>query len=178
MVIDEDRKYILTNYRAAKMGGKAVDSDHNTQFMDVNLEMIVEKPERIEIYNFKDDEGQANFKRLTTGTKEFTNCFNDDLPFEEQIQHWEQLLNSYCRKSFKKIRVRRKNSKPVHKSMKSLISKRNLLAKMNKTSENELKLKVISSEIANEEAEEIYNRIVKQFKNLSDDPEQIDLQQM
>jgi hypothetical protein len=37
---------------------------------------------------------------------------------------------------------------------------------------------VISSEIANKEAEEIYNRIVKQFKNLSDDPEQIDLQQM
>ena len=105
MVIDEDRKYVLTNYRAAKMGGKAVDTDHNTQYMDVNLEMIVEKPERIEIHNFKDDEGQAIFKRLTTETKEFTDCFNDDLPFEEQMQHWEQLLNTYCRKSFKKIRV-------------------------------------------------------------------------
>ena len=62
--------------------------------------------------------------------------------------------------------------------MKSFICKRNLLAKMNKTSQNELMLKVISSEIANKEAEENYNRIVKQFKNLSDDPEQIDLQQM
>ena len=68
MVIDEDRKFILTNYnkyvpkkavrrkctkrarngayKHNQSGFKATDSDHLTQYMDVTLEVITEKPER------------------------------------------------------------------------------------------------------------------------------------
>ena len=37
MVIDESKKYVLTNYHLAKVSGKAIDSDHFTEYMDVNL---------------------------------------------------------------------------------------------------------------------------------------------
>ena len=42
MKIDEDKNHILTNYRQVKSGGKAVDSDHLTQYMDINLQFISE----------------------------------------------------------------------------------------------------------------------------------------
>ena len=45
MVIDEDKKHILTNYEQVRKGGKAIDADHLTQYMDVNLKVIKEKPE-------------------------------------------------------------------------------------------------------------------------------------
>ena len=49
MVIYEQKKFILTNYKNARNGAKAIDTDHFTEYMDVNLEIITEKPERREI---------------------------------------------------------------------------------------------------------------------------------
>ena len=40
MVIDESRKFIFTNYRNVKRGGEAVDSDHLTQIMDLDLKVV------------------------------------------------------------------------------------------------------------------------------------------
>ena len=54
MVIDEEKRYILTNYQQVRRGGKAVNSDHATQYMDLNLVITTEKPDRKEIFNFKD----------------------------------------------------------------------------------------------------------------------------
>ena len=54
MVIDEDKRYVLTNYTQARKGGKAVDSDHATEYMDLNLNIINEKSGRREILKFKD----------------------------------------------------------------------------------------------------------------------------
>ena len=57
MKIDEEKKFILTNYKPALIGGKATDSDHFTEIMDVNLEIVPEKPQRTEVaklsLNFK-----------------------------------------------------------------------------------------------------------------------------
>ena len=38
MVVDEKKEYILTNYKNAQKGGKAIDSDHFTEYMDVDLQ--------------------------------------------------------------------------------------------------------------------------------------------
>ena len=54
MVIDDKKQHILTNFQSVKNGGKATDSDHFTQFMDLNLELLREKPVRNEMFNFKD----------------------------------------------------------------------------------------------------------------------------
>ena len=46
MVIDEDKEYVLTNYQNVNRGGVAVDSDHFTQYMDLDLKFESEKPQR------------------------------------------------------------------------------------------------------------------------------------
>ena len=70
MVIDEERKYVLTNYQAVRSNGKAIDSDHNTQYVDIDLRIESIKPERKEIYDLKNDEGQFRFKKVTFETDE------------------------------------------------------------------------------------------------------------
>ena len=65
---------ILTNYEQVRNGGKANDTDHVTQYMDLDLKVISEKPERREIMNFKDKDGQATFRKITSETNELTNC--------------------------------------------------------------------------------------------------------
>ena len=82
MVIDEHKNHILTNYKNAKKGGKAVDSDHFTQYMDLNLQFKTEKPQRRVIFNFKNEKSQEIFRNITSNTKQFSECFKDDLPVE------------------------------------------------------------------------------------------------
>ena len=44
MVIDEEKNYILTNYKVCKNGIRAKDSDHYTEYMDVKLKIKTENP--------------------------------------------------------------------------------------------------------------------------------------
>ena len=46
MVIDESKEHILTNYQSARYGGSAKDSDHFTQYMDIELKIISEMRSR------------------------------------------------------------------------------------------------------------------------------------
>ena len=48
MNIDESKQFILTNYASAKNGGQAKDTDHFTQYLDLNLKVDRQKPERVE----------------------------------------------------------------------------------------------------------------------------------
>ena len=98
MVIDEGKHHILTNYRNVKKTGKAIDSDHFTEYMDIDLEFCKEKPEREEIVNFKDLKAQQVFKTLTSETNEFTECFLGEAPLLEKIEKWRTVLQSYCKK--------------------------------------------------------------------------------
>ena len=114
MVNDENKKYILTNYGNVRKGGKANDTDHVTQYMDLDLKVILEKPERIEILNFKDKIAQSLFKKITSETTEFSNCFNNNLPVLKQVDKWRQTLDSHCKRAFKKIRINnKKHIKPI-----------------------------------------------------------------
>ena len=58
--------------------------------------------ERIEMFNFKDKEGQDKFKQVTTETLEFSKWFQDDAPLIDQIDNWQQILKSSCSKALKK----------------------------------------------------------------------------
>ena len=63
MKIDETKEFVLTNYTRVKTNGKATDSGHNTQYMDLKLELENSKPKREEIFNFKNQKGQEKFKQ-------------------------------------------------------------------------------------------------------------------
>ena len=178
MLIDEDKKYILTNYKQFAKTGKAIDSDHFTEFMDVDIEVEHTKPERVEIYNFNEDESKAKFKKLTSDTDEFTQCFEDETPLLKQIENWQMLLKRFCSKSFKKIRVKKKNVKPTKEPLKTLIDQRNALLKVLKDPGDDKKIKAITKRISEIEAEENRNQIMKDFKEYSDNPESINVNQM
>ena len=175
MVIDESKKHILTNYQRARCGGKATDSDHFTEYLDINLKFTSEKPERIEIFNFKDIESQNIFRKLTSDTKEFTNCFLDSSPLKLQVEKWREVLNSYCKKAFKKIRIKKKRIKPIKHEIASLIDERNWL--VNNAGDQD-KINSVDIDIAQKEAEESRNIIINNFKKFSENPENVNLQQM
>ena len=62
MVIDEGKHHVLTNYEQVRRGGKANDTDHCTEYLDLDLEIVTEKPQRHEVWNFNNREAQQNFK--------------------------------------------------------------------------------------------------------------------
>ena len=175
MVIDEKNKYILTNYKTVKQTGKAVDSDHKTEYMDLNLKIIREKPIRREIYHFKDLKGQAEFKRLTSETQEFTKCFENGLSLQKQIELWQQVLKNVCKKAFKKIRVtKQKRSKPINQELAELINRRNKLQNTEEVND----IKDIEELISDIEAKENRDLIFKNFQSFNENPEAVNMAQI
>ena len=146
MVIDEKKTHILTNYQR---GGRAINYDHFTEYLDINLELISEKPERIELFNFKDEKSQLIFRKSSSETDEFTNCFLDEAPLEIQVENWRKVLHSHCKNAFKKIRIRKKKVKPISPSIATLINERNTLSTAHG---NQIKIELIEKEIADEKS--------------------------
>ena len=105
MTVDEKRETVLTNYSLVKKVGRVIESDHNPVKIEVNLSFTKAKPERIEIFQFKNRVSQQEFKRLTTDTTEFSDCFKNNISFENQAMNWRKVLTKFFQQSFKKIRI-------------------------------------------------------------------------
>ena len=177
MVIDEDKRYILTNYQKVRRGGQATDSDHYTQFMDLNLKIKNVKPERLYLYNFKSKECQMKFNQMTSETSEFSKCFQSEAPLVQQIDDWQRVLKSFCRKTFTKIRIKDKNIIPINKKISQLISLRNeLLRYDDQASKN--KVEELNNDISSLEAEDNRNKLFENFQYFNDNPESINMSQM
>ena len=112
LVIDEERIFTLTKF-STKNGKKCIkESDHNTLVLNINTSWsskIYEKQDRIEIYNYNNKEDFERFIEETDDNEDLRNCFNDR---QEDINvacnKWLTILNNLIRKSFKRIRVNRK----------------------------------------------------------------------
>ena len=179
MVIDDERKFILTNYKGVKKGTKATDSDHLTEYMDLDLQIISEKPVRKEIFNFKNGKSLDHFREITSNTNQFSDCFDNDLPLNEQVDRWRKVLKSHCQTAFKKVRINgKKREKALDPKISNLVDQRNELAKKQNDPEYDEKLNILENEISKMEAEENREMIMKQFKKFSDNPEAINLQEM
>ena len=177
MVIDEEKRYVLTNYERVRQGGQAIDSDHNTQFMDLDLKIETEKPERIELYNFKNKEGQQKFKQITSETSDFSDCFKSNEPLLVQIENWQKILKSNFSKAFKKIRIKNKHIIPIDKNISRLISQRNELSKFEDQSSKN-KVEELCEEISSLEALENRNKLFENFQCFSDNPDNLNVSQM
>ena len=83
----------------------------------VNLKVAPERPEVIELLNFKDQKAQQRFKENTSKTTEFSDCKKRKLTFNKKIDKWKHILEKHCTQAFPVIRIRHKNLKcsPVHK---------------------------------------------------------------
>ena len=237
MVIDEKKEFILTNYKPARNGEKAKDSDHYTQYLDIDLKINPVKPVRNEIFNFKCKASQEKFKELTSRTNEFSKCFENDEPFTKQLDKWRKVLKSMCQVAFKKIRIKNKKVvKKINPKQAALINIRNRMIKnsskikridinyncskrnklfLNKSSQNVHRRKHtsgapskctfcgkvfmkrqqlmvhekrhpehlrriddIEKEIAELEAEDNRNKIIKEFEHLSNNPETVNIKEV
>ena len=125
MIIDNQKSYAITNYRGTKRGRRAVDSDHVTLMLNLNLNVLPQKQQRAEMLDFKNINGRAIFKRKTTETNDFTDCFESMSPLLEQCENWFDTLKAYCKKSYPMIRIRSKHMK--NSSADNLITRRNEL---------------------------------------------------
>ena len=174
MVIDEENKHVLTNYEQVRKGGKAADSDHATEYLDLDLRVMTEKSKRRELWNFKNKKAQMKFKIQTTETKEFSNCFNNVLSLTKQIENWQKVFNSHVRRSFKKVRIM-KNKKAHPLGVSKLIDERNNL--LNRE-DCEKEVEDLNEIISNTEADINRNKILKHFKSLSENPDNVNLNQV
>ena len=146
--------------------------------MDLDIKIEPEKPKRIEIFNYKEEASKVKFKKLTSETTDFTLCFEDEKPLLEQIENWQNVLKSYCAQSFRKIRIRKKNIKPLKQPLGRLIDERNHLTNQPDVPENKVKLEDLLKKIHEIEAEENRNKLVKNYKEFSENPENVNVQQM
>ena len=114
LLIDEKRIYHLTKY-ASKTGTKnRKESDHNNLIMKVNTSWDTntnQNCERVEIYNYNNEEDFKMFQALTGDNEELVNCFSDTTEdFNTSCNKWLSIINSIIKKSFRKIRVNHKSS--------------------------------------------------------------------
>ena len=193
MVIDEKREHILTNYKPAKKGEKAKDSDHFTEYLDINLKINPTKPVRKEVFNFQCKESQETFKNITSQTTDLSKCFEDNKSLVKQIENWRNMLKLKCQSAFKKIRIRnKKRVKQLSPKLSKLIDIRNKLRSNSDISfdfnKNILSMsdcdkcekglsnrdhmgahtiQELENEIADIEAEENRDIVIKNFKRLS-----------
>ena len=117
MVIDDRKEFILTNYERMKYDGKIIDTDHYTQYIELDLVVENPKPERVEIFNFKKKFNQEKFKEITSKTTKLTKCFDNLSPLPIQIQNWRHHLSSYIKQAFTKIRIKKKNQIIINKEI-------------------------------------------------------------
>ena len=170
MIIDEDKMYALSNYR--KVNGKCVkrDSDHNTLILYMKLEYFLKKPERIQYFNFKNSECQKLFLEMTNETRKLTDCFQMDGGVEKQAKKWFKELKAMCQQSFRKIRH---SSKKKDSETSILLDKRrSLIQKMKLAQESEKEdlqeeLFKLEKQVADIVAETNRNKVVDNFKSLS-----------
>ena len=105
MVINEDRNDVLTKYASKKGIEKIVKSDHNLLVcsFDIILNHIVKKP-RVEIFNFKDVEGQKKFL-LETSKNKLAKSFDHSTDVNTNANKFHKTLMKLIHKCFKKVRV-------------------------------------------------------------------------
>ena len=83
MLIDEKRYHVLKKYVTRKGLKSYVESDHNSLYTKFDLKYI-EKASvtKREIFNFKNKEAQEHFSSLTSNTRKFSLCFDQEKSFE------------------------------------------------------------------------------------------------
>ena len=174
MLVDEERKYVLSRFYKLKNRTSVVESDHNVMALYLSFkwsQKIV--PERKEIYNLKNIQCQEAFKVNTSNNPNLVrvlmnkNIYGGGAKWIKEVKH--QICNS-----FNKIRVSTKKEE-LSKDKSNLFKEREKLKTLIVNSEDiaqyEAKLKEIEDTIAEINAEENFKIVNENVKHLVDDTE-------
>ena len=117
MTIDEAGKYSLTKF--TNRSGNIIcnkESDHRTLILEISFRWDSsndKKDDRIEIFNYKNNEDFAIFQSITEKNQELDVCFdetNEDI--EKSSQRWLRIVKKLIKTAFRKIRIRKNNISP------------------------------------------------------------------
>ena len=111
MIVDEDQKYVLSNYAKKKGERIVIKSDHNPLIMELDINYTVKKPDRTETFNFRNKKCQEHFYQITNTSNLLSKCFQKDGDFPAQAGKWFKTLNGTFHKAFRKIRYSNKNKR-------------------------------------------------------------------
>ena len=81
MIIDDQRQYPLSNFAQQKKNRRVTETDHNGLILEISIQFEARKPERKELFNFKNKVCQNAFKEETETNEELLNCLDNELPF-------------------------------------------------------------------------------------------------
>ena len=75
--------------------------------MDLNIP--IKKFPRNVHFNFRYENGQKDFYKMTQNFKSLLTCFqNQNQPFQTQVKKWEKCLKGYFHQTFQKVRPKKK----------------------------------------------------------------------
>ena len=167
MLIDEERKFCLSNYAQLKKNKKLIETDHNSIIADFNIAVQKRKLERLELFNLRNKNCQTLFTEETHTRTQLVECFENQLPFDIQCKDWLKTFNSVLYKCFKKIRVVNKDKKRDKKD--KLFEEKNSLKEKislsNTSEEMKNRIKDRISQIEEEIAHEIGENFVKEIED-------------
>ena len=109
MIVDEEKQYVLSNYGTKNGKSYKRDSDHNTMYLDLSLQIPAFTEERKELFNFKNIECQELFFEITQNSKMLSECFQSQGNIGKQSKKWFKTLKEIFHNSFRKIRITKKN---------------------------------------------------------------------
>ena len=163
MMIDDQRKYVLTRLTKTKKGIVKKESDHNTMVTELQL---IWKPDtksyKQKVYNLKNKECQKQFKHDTDNTKELSNIIDKEEDIEKATKKFLKRLNGFISKHFRKVKVTNK----VDKELETLYKEKAKLKTMH-DSFSIKKLEEVESEMAEKYAEDMVEKIREELKGIN-----------
>ena len=105
MIVDEVREYGLTNFAQQRKNKRVIESDHNSEILELDIQYSYRKPEREEISNMRNKICQDAFKVETENNPKLLEVFDNQEPFKTQCNMWLKNFNSILHKCFKKVRI-------------------------------------------------------------------------
>ena len=162
--IDEERENVLTSVTNTKKGVIRQESDHNTiiKHFDIRYERR-EHTDRIEVFNFKDIDGQNKFKKLTENDT-LSSIFDTKENVEIQAKQFMKKLNGILHQSFRKIRI-----KPQSETKFDKMFKKQKELKRKTDEESKIKLSKLERDMADEMSENMFNMISEEVKVIQTD---------
>ena len=164
LIIDEDKKYVLTKYRKTKKGIQVRHSDHNSLVTSVRATWQRKiKLTHTEIYNIKDKDGLKKFHEMTSKDTFLSEVFNDEnKKIEVKTKQFLKRLGFCMSKCFRKIKIGKTKQ---NKELEDLFTKRRILK--NKTDARSVEsLKHIEEQLATICGEDHYNTILEASQGL------------
>ena len=100
MIVDEVRDYGLSNFAQQRKNKRVIESDHNSEILELDIQYSYRKPEREEISNMRNKICQDAFKVETENNPKLLEVFDNQEPFKTQCNMWLKNFNSILHKCF------------------------------------------------------------------------------